>query len=81
VNADRASVALDLLAADRLEQAERLDADPLRETLNRPQGEVALATFDAAHVGAVDPEHDGERLLAETLGLAVAAQVAAENKL
>lgn len=55
--------------------------DRAGDLLDRAKREVTLPSFDAAHVGAVDAELVGEGFLAETEGLAVAAQVASEDLL
>jgi hypothetical protein len=65
----------------RLEQGERVGVDPGRDALQALERQVALAALDSAHVGAVDAELLGERLLAEALAFPVGPQVAANRLL
>lgn len=46
------------------EQFQRIDVDPAGDALDALQCQVALASLHAAHVGPMDSEHVGERLLA-----------------
>ena len=58
-----------------------IGSTPIRAaTFHRAEGQVALAAFDAAHVGAVDAEDMSAKASCEA-GLAVGAQVAAEYEL
>jgi hypothetical protein len=52
-----------------------------RNALQALEGEVALASLDAADVGAVDAEDIGEVFLAEIVGVTVGPEVAAEGVL
>lgn len=65
------------LVLGRLQQGERVEVDLLGKALQALEREVALAALDASHVGAVDAERVGERLLAEALAFPVGPQVAA----
>lgn len=63
------------------EQGQGIEFELLRYALDASQRQVALAALDAAHVGAVDMKHVGERLLAQPLRLAVGPQFAADRAL
>lgn len=65
----------------RSEQVERVEVDPAGDALDALKRQVALSAFYAAHVGAMDAEHVGKRLLAQAACLTVRAQVAAQNAL
>jgi hypothetical protein len=64
-----------------LEQLQRADVEPAGQPLDRPEGEVALAALEAAHVGAVDADHLGESFLGEAARLPVGAQIAPDGPL
>lgn len=66
---------------NRLEQCQRVEADPRGDPLHALERQVALASLDAAHVGAVDAQGVGESLLAQATGTAVGQQVAANGSL
>lgn len=76
-----ASVLSVRLGRVRLQQIEGINADLVGDALQALEGEVAFATFDAAHVGAVVTEDVGEGFLAEATGLAVGPEVAAQGAL
>jgi hypothetical protein len=63
------------------QQRERIDADATGEAFQTPEREVALATLDAAHVGAVNAERLREILLAQSERLTVCPQVPAHGPL
>ncbi len=46
-----------------LEEFQRVEAEPFSDALDRPQRQVALATFHATEVGAVHADLIGERFL------------------
>ncbi len=48
------------------EQPQRIDVDPLGDSLQALQGEVALTALDAPQVGPVHTEKIGELFLAQT---------------
>ncbi len=64
-----------------LQHRKRVYADTTRQALQALESEVALATLDAAHVGAVDAEHVREGLLAQAESLAMSPQVVANSPL
>lgn len=66
------------LVADWPQQVERVGVEPLGDPLDRLEGEVALASLYASHVGAVDAQHVGESLLAERSRLAVGTKTHAK---
>ncbi len=74
-------VAASYSSSDGCKKGKRVDIELAGDALQAFEGQVALAALDAAHVGAVDAELVGERLLAEAAGLAVGAQVAADRSL
>ena len=49
-----------------LQEVEGFDAEPLRQVFERPESQIALTTFERAHIGAVESELLGQRLLADT---------------
>ena len=65
----------------RLEQRQRVEVELAGDALEALERQVALASLDAAHVGAVDAELFGKRLLAEAAGLPMGAQVVADSTL
>lgn len=65
----------------RVQQLHRVELDAAGDALQGLEGQVALAPLDAAHVGPVNPEHVGERLLAEATRLPVGPQIAADRAL
>jgi hypothetical protein len=69
------------LGRARRHEVHRIHVDAPGDPLDRLQGQVALATLQAAHVGAVDADDLGESLLRQTASLAVRAQVAADGAL
>jgi hypothetical protein len=70
-----------LRAVGLLQQAHRVDAESLRESLERLQGQVALPALDTAHEGAVHADLVGEFLLAQAALPAQASDVAADDVL
>jgi hypothetical protein len=64
-----------------MEQRQRVEIESAGDALQALERQVALATLDAAHVGAVDTENVGKRLLAEALAFSMGAQVAANGSL
>jgi len=48
------------------QQLQRIDLNKLGDLLQRAKGEVALAAFQAAHIGAVDTDDVSKGLLTET---------------
>lgn len=65
----------------RRQQVERVEADCFGVAFDGGQGEVALAAFDAADVGAVHADQLGESFLGEPFGLAVGAEILADDAL
>lgn len=65
----------------RRQQVEWVEADCFGVAFDGGQGEVALAAFDAADVGAVHADQLGESFLGEPFGLAVGAEILADDAL
>lgn len=65
----------------RRQQIEWVEADCFGVAFDGGQGEVALATFDTADVGAVHADQLGESFLGEPFGLAVGAEILADDAL
>lgn len=65
----------------RVQQLQRVEVKATGDALQALEGQIALAPLDATHVGAVNTEHVGERLLAEAVGLPVGPQIAAHRAL
>lgn len=65
----------------RRQQVEWIKADCFGVAFDGCQGEVALAAFDAADVGAVHADQLGESFLGEPFGLAVGAEILADDAL
>ena len=65
----------------RRQQVEWVEADCFGVAFDGGQGEVALAAFDAADVGAVHANQLGESFLGEPFGLAVGAEILADDAL
>lgn len=63
------------------QQVEWVEADCFGVAFDGGQGEVALAAFDAADVGAVHADQLGESFLGEPFGLAVGAEILADDAL
>lgn len=63
------------------QQLERVDPHPAGEALHALEREVALTALDAAHVGPVDSQQIGERLLAEPSALPVSPDVTSHRAL
>ena len=63
------------------QQTDRIDAEAVGNAFERFEGQVALAPFDAAHVGAVHLEKFCEVFLAESTGLPMGAQIASHRLL
>lgn len=59
----------------RNKQLGRAYAQLLRQALQASQRDVALASLQAAHVGAVHSESVGERFLAQPQGQSVVSQI------
>jgi hypothetical protein len=64
-----------------LEQRQRVEIESAGDALQALERQVALASLDAAHVGAVDAENIGKRLLAESFGFSIGAQGSANGAL
>jgi hypothetical protein len=64
-----------------VEQRQRVEIESAGDALQALEGQVALASLNAAHVGAVDAENISKRLLAESFGFAVGPQIAAHRSL
>ena len=73
--------ALGSISVVRCEQCQRLKVDPAGDLLHGLQRQIALASLDASHVGPVNAEQLGERLLAKAAFLAVDPQVSANSAL
>ena len=65
----------------RRQQVEWVEADYFGVAFDGGQGEVALAAFDTADVGAVHADQLGESFLGEPFGLAVGAEILADDAL
>lgn len=63
------------------EEVERVDSQSFCDPLDRLQGEIPLATLDAAIVGAVNANRGCERLLAEVAGLTESTELSAHRPL
>jgi hypothetical protein len=63
------------------EQRQRIKVESVGDALNAPERQIALASLNAAHVGAVDAQNIGESLLAQAPGTTVGPQVAADHAL
>jgi hypothetical protein len=63
------------------QEHERIGVYSAGDALHALECQVALASLDAAHVGAVEAQDIGERLLAEATGLSKCSQVAAHRPL
>lgn len=63
------------------QQFQHRHADLLCDALDGLQGEVAFATFDAAHVRPMEADDVGEGFLAQATLPPVGGQVAAERRL
>jgi hypothetical protein len=66
---------------DWLEQGQRVEIQLAGDALQALEGQVALASLDAADVGAVDAEDIGEVFLADAVGVTVGPEVAAKGVL
>ena len=64
-----------------LEQTQRLLIELSRDPLDTLKRQVALAALKVAHVGAMEAEHVGERLLAQTPRFAIGQKVKAKGSL
>jgi hypothetical protein len=64
-----------------LQQDQRVDADLVGDAFQALERQVALAAFNATHVGAVDAELVGEGFLGDTALLAVGSEVPADGLL
>ena len=65
----------------RRQQVEWVETDCFGVAFDGGQGEVAFAAFDAADVGAVHTDQLGESFLGEPFGLAVGAEILADDAL
>jgi hypothetical protein len=63
------------------QQIGRRDTKSFSEALHRPQGDVAFASFETAHVGAMYTDEIREGFLAHAVRNSVRAQVYAEHPL
>ena len=63
------------------EEVERANAETVGDPLYRLEGEVALASFEAAHIRAVYAQNSREGLLRQTTLGSESAQVAADGTL
>jgi hypothetical protein len=68
-------------AVGRLQQAERVHAEPACEAFDAAQRQVVLAALEAADVGVVDAQQLGEGLLAEAALVPVRTKVARDGPL
>jgi len=64
-----------------LEQRQWVEIKSAGDALQALERQVALASLDAAHVGAVNAEYVGKRLLAESFGFSIGAQGSANGAL
>ena len=62
-------------------EAERIEVQPLGDSLDGPECEVALASFEPADVRAVESDEFGESLLAEAQVLPMAPEVPSQDTL
>lgn len=70
-----------LALAVRCQQGQRLEIEFAGDLLHALQRQVALASLNASHVGAVHAEYVGKVLLTEITSFAVRPQVLANNAL
>jgi hypothetical protein len=63
------------------QQFQRINIDQRGNPLERLQGQVALAPFQAAHIGAVDANEVCKGFLAETACLPVSPKIPANGAL
>jgi hypothetical protein len=63
------------------EQCQRIKTQALGDALHGLERQVALATLNAAHVGAMDAEHVGKRLLTQALRFTVCAEILSHRSL
>jgi hypothetical protein len=63
------------------DQLDRVDADDLRQMLERLQGEIAFAALDASQVGPVESNPEGKGFLTDAPGLPIGTQVCSHGSL
>lgn len=64
-----------------IEQPQRVHPDRRRDALHRAKSQIPLATLDTTHVGAMNADQIGQRLLTETEPLTMLPEIAAEPTL
>lgn len=64
-----------------MEQRQRVEIESAGDALEALERQVALASLNAAHIGAMDAEYVSKRLLAESFGFSIGAQASANGAL